>query len=264
MPSSSNLGLELFVPGANIAEWSEIISTNFSQVDSSFSEIINARGSFLSLEERIDYLEAGVTTGTFTPAVLSINGMTGSVVLQKADIGLDQVDNTADTDKPISSSVQFALDQKSDKAHSHSVANITGLTGALAQKSPVGHTHNPSEVGLGFVKNIRPEDMPISSAVASALDQKADSNQHWPIDNITGLRTVLDSIGAPSRYEAIMSGMIYSIPSSVHNISKVSSVTILNPYGKSVSVVFNIDSSENVVIEAGLPLDDYKVILLGI
>lgn len=47
-------------------------------------------------------------------AVDSVNGKTGAVVLTKDDIGLDQVDNTSDLDKPISTATQEALDLKSD------------------------------------------------------------------------------------------------------------------------------------------------------
>lgn len=45
-------------------------------------------------------------------AVLSVNGQTGVVVLSKADIGLGNVADTADLDKPISTATQTALDTK--------------------------------------------------------------------------------------------------------------------------------------------------------
>lgn len=45
-------------------------------------------------------------------AVSSVNGQTGVVVLTKSDIGLDQVDNTSDLAKPISTATQAALDAK--------------------------------------------------------------------------------------------------------------------------------------------------------
>lgn len=264
MPVSSNLGLELFVPGDNIAEWSNIISDNFNSLDLSFFEIIEARGTHLSIKERIDYLEAGITSSTFTPLVLSFNGRTGAIIADKSDVGLSNVDNTSDLLKPVSTATQVLLDQKAGISHTHAVANIVGLKAALDQKSPVIHTHTPSQVGLGLVKNISPEDMPISRATANALDQKADNDQHWPIDNITGLRTILDNLGSPHRFEAIMNGLTYSIPQSVHNITKISSVMFLDPFGRDVSIVFTIDSSENVVVESGILLDNHKIVLTGI
>ena len=44
--------------------------------------------------------------------VTSVNGEIGDVILDKDDIGLDQVDNTSDADKPISDATQAALDNK--------------------------------------------------------------------------------------------------------------------------------------------------------
>ena len=49
-------------------------------------------------------------------AVTSVNGQTGVVVLTKADVGLGNVDNTADIDKPISTATQNALDLKANIA----------------------------------------------------------------------------------------------------------------------------------------------------
>ena len=53
-------------------------------------------------------------TAIVTPAspVTSVNGQIGEVVLGKADIGLENVDNTRDVDKPISDATQLALDAK--------------------------------------------------------------------------------------------------------------------------------------------------------
>lgn len=46
--------------------------------------------------------------------VMSVNGQTGVVVLTKADVGLGNVDNTSDANKPISTATQAALDLKAD------------------------------------------------------------------------------------------------------------------------------------------------------
>lgn len=47
-----------------------------------------------------------------TNTVESVNGETGVVVLDKSDIGLGNVDNTSDMDKPVSSATQTELDAK--------------------------------------------------------------------------------------------------------------------------------------------------------
>lgn len=47
-------------------------------------------------------------------SVLSVNSKTGAVLLDKNDVGLDNVDNTSDLDKPVSSATQAQLDLKAD------------------------------------------------------------------------------------------------------------------------------------------------------
>lgn len=49
-----------------------------------------------------------------TAPVTSVNSQTGNVVLGKGDIGLGNVDNTSDLNKPISTATQTALDAKAD------------------------------------------------------------------------------------------------------------------------------------------------------
>lgn len=47
--------------------------------------------------------------------VISVNGRTGEVILTKTDVGLSNVDNTSDKNKPISTAAQTALDKKADR-----------------------------------------------------------------------------------------------------------------------------------------------------
>jgi len=59
----------------------------------------------------------------YTDEVLSVAGRTGAVVLVKADVGLGNVDNTADTDKPVSTAQETALNLK---ANDSVVVKLTG------------------------------------------------------------------------------------------------------------------------------------------
>jgi len=64
--------------------------------------------------------------------VRSVAGKTGQVTLTKADAGLDNVDNTSDADKPISSLTQAALDTKATTSSLATVAtsgSYSDLTG---------------------------------------------------------------------------------------------------------------------------------------
>lgn len=51
-----------------------------------------------------------------TDAVISVNGYTGTVVLTKSDLGLGNLDNTSDANKPVSTAQQTALDLKLNKS----------------------------------------------------------------------------------------------------------------------------------------------------
>jgi hypothetical protein len=58
------------------------------------------------------YITASELT-TLSP-VTSVNYRTGDVVIRKSDVGLSEVDNTSDLDKPISTAQQAGLDVKAD------------------------------------------------------------------------------------------------------------------------------------------------------
>lgn len=60
-------------------------------------------------------------------AVTSVNGYTGTVILNKSDVGLSNVDNTTDLLKPISTATQNALNLKANA--SISILAGTGITG---------------------------------------------------------------------------------------------------------------------------------------
>ena len=105
-----------------------------------------------------------------TGAVTSVNTKTGAVVLAKADIGLANVDNTSDANKPVSTATQTALDTKEDKLPVTPSAPTTKfLNGNRAFVAVTKAT-----VGLDLVDNTADVDKPVSTATQTALDLKAD------------------------------------------------------------------------------------------
>lgn len=80
----------------------------------------------------------------------------------KAQVGLGNVDNTSDVNKPISSATQTALNGKSDKAHKHKTADISDMPTALPADggnadtvdgkhasyfAAINHTHTAADIG---------------------------------------------------------------------------------------------------------------------
>lgn len=70
--------------------------------------------------------------------VTSVNGETGIVVLDKADIGLGNVDNTSDSSKPVSTATQTALNGKANTSHTHSISDVNDLQTQLEGLQPAG------------------------------------------------------------------------------------------------------------------------------
>lgn len=69
----------------------------------------------------------GIEAGAEVNLVTSVSGRVGDVVLSRTDVGLANVDNTTDLNKPISTATQNALNLKADT--SVSISAGTGLTG---------------------------------------------------------------------------------------------------------------------------------------
>jgi hypothetical protein len=77
------------------------------------------------------------TAAAAAAPVQSVAGRTGTVTLAKADVGLSNVDNTSDANKPISSATQSALDGKAATSHTHTASQVTDFTTAAAAAAPV-------------------------------------------------------------------------------------------------------------------------------
>lgn len=82
-----------------------------------------------------DPVTGNVDLGPISAPVTSVNGKTGAVVLIKGDIGLGNVDNTPDVNKPVSTAQATALAGKSNVGHAHVTGDVTGLDTALSGKA---------------------------------------------------------------------------------------------------------------------------------
>lgn len=86
-----------------------------SQIDNKVNKVT---GKGLSTEDYTTTEKtklSGIEEGAQKNTVTSVAGKTGAVTLAKDDVGLSNVDNTSDENKPISTATQTALDNKQDK-----------------------------------------------------------------------------------------------------------------------------------------------------
>jgi len=99
----------------------------------------------------------------------------------KESIGLSNVDDTSDMNKPISSAMQAALDEKADIGHVHdniyyTKDEVTEVINEHASNIENPHDVTKEQIGLANVDNTSDMDKPISYATQAVLDEKADAN----------------------------------------------------------------------------------------
>lgn len=133
--------------------------------------------------------------------VTSVSGRTGAVTLSKSDVGLANVDNTADADKPVSSAQSTAISAKYTKPASgipssdfaSAVQTSLGKADTALQSAPVTSvagrtgavTLGKSDVGLGNVDNTSDANKPVSTATATALGTKEAAFTTLSYDKLT-------------------------------------------------------------------------------
>ena len=104
----------------------------------------------------------------------------------KASVGLDNVDNTSDANKPVSTATQTALNGKANTSHSHAVADVSGLQAELnGKQASLGFT--PVQQGGGTGQNSNKVYIGWANDGSGLLCQVDVTNfgKSWPI-NVTG------------------------------------------------------------------------------
>jgi hypothetical protein len=126
--------------GGGSVAWNDITGKPATFAPSShthpISEITNLQSSLNAKENTIP---AG-TTGEY------YRGDKTFQTLDKIAVGLGNVDNTSDANKPISSATQSALNGKANTSHGHAISDVSGLQTALDGKAPTSHSHAISDV----------------------------------------------------------------------------------------------------------------------
>ncbi len=132
-----------------------------------------------------------------------------------SDIGLGNVDNTSDADKPISDATQTALNDKASNTDLDNHVNDTN--------NP--HSTTADQVGLGNVDNTSDADKPISNATQTALN---DLQQEIPNPNNLVNQFTTDTQGVSGRFtvQAPLDSNTSDAASVGYVLDKVNNVSI--------------------------------------
>ena len=142
--------------GVQLDQTSGVDATTLGDGSVSNTEFETLDGVTGPLQTQLDDKAADADLTTHTGDMDNPHSVTAT------QLGLGSVDNTADTDKPVSTDTQTALDAKADDA------DLTAHTGDT--DNPHGVT--AAQLGLGSVDNTADADKPISTATQTALDGK--------------------------------------------------------------------------------------------
>ena len=122
----------------------------------------------------------------------------------KASIGLGNVDNTADANKPISTLTQDELDKKAFLLHNHTVTDVDGLVTALAAKmnsselsnmADIGHIHPLSDVA-GFQTILNSKATPAQVATKAEAVHTHSTGEITDLDSTLGSKANLADVNA--------------------------------------------------------------------
>lgn len=102
--------------------WDKVTTALSGKVDKVSGKGLSTNDYTTAEKEKLSGIEAGAQVN----AVTSVAGKTGAVTLDKADVGLGNVDNTSDASKPISTATQNALDTKADTSEVAGTQTVSG------------------------------------------------------------------------------------------------------------------------------------------
>lgn len=138
----------------------------------------------LSTDISLNYADVGAigTSEKGTPNGVATLDVTGKLVktqipsLTPADVGLGNVDNTSDLQKPISVNTQIALNQREQLVNKNVANGYAGLDTAGKLSKSILPVITKTDVGLGNVDNTSDANKPISGPIQTALDSKVNNS----------------------------------------------------------------------------------------
>jgi hypothetical protein len=120
--------------------------------------------------------------------VSSVAGRTGAVVLTKTDVGLANVDNTSDANKPVSTAQATSIATKEPTI-------AAGTTAQFWRGDKSWQTLNSTAVGLGSVDNTSDVNKPVSTATTTQLNLKANLAGPTFTGTVSGITATMVGLG---------------------------------------------------------------------
>lgn len=157
--------------------------------------------------------------------------------IDKTYVGLSQVDNTSDLNKPISLATETALNQKVDSS------TLTTLLSTKADLTDLQQI-NKTSLGLGNVDNTSDLNKPLSLASQQALDLKADANSVLSLtgdQTASGLKTFSQSVDVSVKLTA--GGIRFRRNEWLYNTVTTNSITLP---GSSSYIFWDLRGQTNV------------------
>ena len=150
---------------------------------------------------------SATSEGVLSANVKSVAGKTGAVILAKGDVGLGNVDNTSDLNKPISNATQTALDTKLPLAGgTMSGAIDMGSKKITSLATPTANTDAVTKKYVDDLFNELGTVLDIKGTVASTADLPLSGNRKGDVyivtaDNSEYVWTSTSASGTLSDYE---------------------------------------------------------------
>jgi hypothetical protein len=150
----------------------------------------NGTTNTLTMNENVivnldEFLNGNTTIGNAGTDTLTVNAAStfvGSVTgLTKTTVGLANIDNTSDANKPVSTAQQTALNLKSNLASPTFTGTVSGITKSM--------------VGLANCDNTSDANKPVSTAQQTALDLKANLASPTFTGTVSGITKAMVSLG---------------------------------------------------------------------